>query len=70
MAWNRQTTIGQILDNPKLLAAVERASPGISQTPGVDMARNMTLSMAHIYEPYILTADILKRIEEEFAKID
>lgn len=70
MAWNRYTTIGQIVDNPKLLAAVERVSPGISRTPGIDMARNMTLSTAQSYEPYILTADILHRIEEEFAKID
>ena len=70
MAWNRHTTIGQILDNPKLLAAVERVSPGISQTPGIDMAWNYTLSMAHDYEPYVLTEEILKRIEEEFAKVE
>lgn len=70
MAWNRHTTIGQILDNPKLLAAVERVSPGISQTPGIDMARDYTLSIAHDYEPYVLTDDIIKRIEEEFAKIE
>ena len=70
MAWNRHTTIGQILDNPELLAAVERVSPGISQTPGIEMARNYTLSIAHEYDPYVLTEDILKRIEAEFAKIE
>lgn len=69
MAWNRQTTIGEILDNPQLLAAVERVSPGISQTPGISMARSMTLVTASYYEPGILTPDLLKRIEAEFAKL-
>lgn len=45
MAYTLNTTLGEILDNPKAKAVLEQQLPGVSTHPMVAMARGMTLNM-------------------------
>lgn len=38
------TTLGEILDTPELLALMEEQSPGISKNPMIKMAKGFTLA--------------------------
>ncbi len=39
------TTLGQILDDPRAKAVLDKQLPGVSDHPMVGMARGMTLNM-------------------------
>lgn len=43
MTVSMDTTLGEILDNPELLAIMEAQSPGISKNPMIKMAKGFTL---------------------------
>lgn len=43
MAISMDTTLGEILENPELLAIMEERSPGISKNPMIKMAKGFTL---------------------------
>jgi len=45
MAYTLNSTLGEILDNPKAKAVLEQQLPGVSTHPMVAMARGMTLNM-------------------------
>ncbi len=44
MAVSMDTTLGEILDTPELLALMEEQSPGISKNPMIKMAKGFTLA--------------------------
>ena len=45
MAYTLNSTLGEILDNPKAKAVLEQQLPGVSTHPMVAIARGMTLNM-------------------------
>jgi hypothetical protein len=69
MAWNLESTIGQIVGDPKALEIVERIVPGISSTPGMEMVRDLPLRTVAGFAPDKLTPEVLAQIEEEFSKL-
>lgn len=44
MAFTLDTTLGEILDNPKAKAVLDQRLPGISNNPMVSMVRGMSLN--------------------------
>ena len=44
MAVFMETKLGEILDNPDLLALMEEQSPGVSKNPMIKMAKGFTLA--------------------------
>ena len=63
------TTIGEIVDTPELAEIAERLQPGILKTPGLSLAKKMTLKQAANFAPSVLTPELLAKVEEEFAKL-
>lgn len=45
MAVTLDTTLGELIDNPKAKAVLDRQLPGLSTNPMVAMAKGMTLNM-------------------------
>jgi hypothetical protein len=45
MAYTLNSTLGEILDNPKAKAVLDQQLPGVSTHPMVAMARGMSLNM-------------------------
>lgn len=45
MAYTLDTTLAQLLDDPRAKPIIEQYLPGISANPMVQMARGMTLNM-------------------------
>jgi hypothetical protein len=45
MAYTLNSTLGEILDNPKAKAVLDQQLPGVSAHPMVAMARGMSLNM-------------------------
>jgi hypothetical protein len=45
MAFTLDTTLGELLDNPKAKAVLDAQLPGVSTHPLVAMARGMSLNM-------------------------
>jgi hypothetical protein len=45
MAYTLNSTLGEILDNPKAKAVLDQQLPGVSTNPMVAMARGMSINM-------------------------
>ena len=45
MAYTLDTTLGELLDDPKAKAMLDEKMPGVSNHPMIAMARGMTLNM-------------------------
>lgn len=45
MKFTRETTLGEILDDPQAKAVLDKHMPGVSDNPMVGMARGMSLNM-------------------------
>jgi hypothetical protein len=45
MAYTLNSTLGELLDNPKAKAVLDQQLPGVSTHPMVAMARGMSLNM-------------------------
>lgn len=45
MAFTRDTTLGEILDDPQAKAVLDKHLPGVADNPMVGMARGMSLNM-------------------------
>jgi hypothetical protein len=45
MAYTLNSTLGEILDNPKAKAVLDQQLPGVSTHPMVAMARGMSINM-------------------------
>lgn len=39
-----ETTLGEILDNPELVAIMEEMTPGVTKNPMIKMAKGFTLA--------------------------
>lgn len=44
MAVSMETTLGEILDNPELVAIMEEMTPGVTKNPMIKMAKGFTLA--------------------------
>ncbi len=45
MPFTRETTIGELLDNPQAKAVLDKQMPGIADNPMIAMVKGMTLNM-------------------------
>lgn len=45
MAYTLNTTLGELLDNPKAKAVLDQQLPGVSTHPMIGMARGMSINM-------------------------
>ena len=45
MPFTRDTTIGELLDNPQAKAVLDKQMPGLADNPMIAMVKGMTLNM-------------------------
>ena len=45
MPFTRDTTIGELLDNPQAKAVMDKQMPGLADNPMIAMVKGMTLNM-------------------------
>jgi hypothetical protein len=45
MAFTRDTTIGELIDNPQAKAVLDKQMPGLADNPMIAMVKGMTLNM-------------------------
>jgi len=58
-----ETPLGTILDDPSARAVLEKAMPGISTNPQIEMARSMTLKTIQQFAPDQFTDAKLAEID-------
>ena len=63
------TPIGDLLDNPKTLAILDKYLPGLSKAEQIDQARAMTLKASQPYASDTVTDEALAKIDAELAKL-
>jgi hypothetical protein len=64
-----ETLIGDLLDNPKTRAVLDKEIPGFSSAPQVDMARGMTLKAIQPYARDTLSDAVLAKVDAAFATL-
>lgn len=64
-----ETLIGDMLDDAKMRAILDKYLPGFSAADQVDMARGMTLKDVQQYAPDTVTDDALAKIDADLAKL-
>jgi len=64
-----ETLLGDILDDPKMRAILDKYLPAISSAEQIDMARGMTLKDVQQYAPDTVTDDALAKIDADLAKL-
>jgi hypothetical protein len=69
MAFSTDSTLGEILDNEKGKAVLEKHMPGVSKDPRTAMGRGMTLKQIAAFMPGQITPALLQAIEEDLKKI-
>jgi hypothetical protein len=45
MAFTRETTIGELIDNPQAKAVLDKQMPGLADNPMIAMVKGMSLNM-------------------------
>jgi hypothetical protein len=63
------TSIGDLLDNPKAKAVLEKHLPEVVKSDQIDMARAMTLKDIQSYAADAITDEKLKAIDAELAAL-
>ncbi len=63
------STLGVILDNERAKAILEKHIPGATSSPQLGQAMGMSLRQVAAYAQELLTADILKAIDEDLSKL-
>lgn len=63
------TAVGDLIDNPKSRAIVDKYIPGFSSSEQIDMARGMTLKSIQAFSPDAVTDDALAKIDADLAKL-
>lgn len=63
------TPIGDLLDDPRARAILDKYIPGFSTGDQIDMARGMTLRGVQPYAPDAMTDDVLAKIQAELSKL-
>jgi hypothetical protein len=61
-----ETPIGELIDDEKAKAILERHVPGMTSNPQIDMARAFTLKDIQQYSADIVTDDVLAKIDADF----
>jgi hypothetical protein len=69
MAFSTDSTLGEILDNEKGKAVLEKYMPGVSNDPRTAMGRGMTLKQIAAFMPKQITPALLQAIDEDLKKI-
>jgi hypothetical protein len=69
MAFSTDSTLGEILDNEKGKAVLEKHMPGVSKDPRTAMGRGMTLKQIAAFMPAQITPALLQAIEEDLKKV-
>lgn len=64
-----QSTIGDLLDNPKARAILDKYIPGLTKSDQIDMARGMTLRAIQPFAADELTEEKLAKVDAELAKL-
>jgi hypothetical protein len=64
-----ETLLGDILDDPKMRAILDKYLPALSSAEQIDMARGMTLRDVQQYAPDTVTDDALAKIDADLAKL-
>ncbi len=62
------STVGELLDNPKAKEVLTKHLPDVVANPQMEMARAMTLRSLQQYSPDAITDDKLKAIDTDLAK--
>jgi len=63
------TSIGDLLDNPKAKAVLEKHLPEVAKSDQIDMARSMTLKDIQSYAADTITDAKLKAIDADLAAL-
>ncbi len=69
MAFSTDSTLGEILDNEKGKAVLEKHMPGVSNDPRTAMGRGMTLKQIAAFMPAQITPALLQAVDEDLKKI-
>ncbi len=69
MALSIDSTLGEILDDEKGKAVLEKHLPGVSANPAIAQAKGMTLKAIAPMSQGMISDDMLKAISEELSKI-
>lgn len=64
-----ETPIGELLDDPRARAILDKYLPGFSTADQIDTARGMTLKDVQQYSPDTITDDALAKIDNDLAKL-
>lgn len=64
-----ETPLGEILDNEKAKALLDKHFPGMSANEQIEMARGMTLVDMQMYSPDDITDEKLKALDADFANL-
>jgi hypothetical protein len=59
------TTLGQLLDDPEVVAIFDKHAPGVASNPMIGMAKGMTVSAAMGMAGALVPADLIAKIREE-----
>jgi hypothetical protein len=69
MAFSIDSNLGEVLDNEKGKAVLEKNMPGVSNDPRTAMGRGMTLKQIAGFMPGEITPALLQAIDEDLKKI-
>jgi hypothetical protein len=69
MAVTINSTLKDLLADPKAKAVIEKHFPGFSSNPQLQMAMGMTLKQIQPFSRGVITDDKLKLVEEDLKKI-
>lgn len=64
-----QSTIGDLLDNPKTREILDKYIPGLTKSEQIDMARGMTLKAIQPFAADELTEEKLAKVDAELVKL-
>jgi hypothetical protein len=63
------SSIGDLMDNPKTKAILDKYVPGLTSAEQIDAARGMTLKAVQQFAPDTVTDDALAKIDADLAKL-
>jgi hypothetical protein len=64
------TTLGQLLDDPEVVAIFDTYAPGLATNPMVGMAKGMTASQAMGMAGALVPGDAMDKIKSEIEALD
>ncbi len=64
------TTLGQLLDDPEVVAIFEKHAPGLASNPMVGMAKGMTAAQAMGMAGALVPGDSMEQIRAEVEALD